>query len=404
MHPTPARQLPAVSFCLSLSIVFSATTVSAVPGSIAAAEPNTLTPEELAEGWILLFDGQTPFGWKATSEANWQVADGVISVSKGEPGLLCTTSQFGNYVLKVDFRSAKGTNSGIFLRTSPDPTDVTTQCYELNIADSGTNPYPTGSFVKRQRAKADHDSTGWQSFQVSADGGHFIVKLDGQVVLEYTDPKPLGRGFIGLQLNSGKVEFRNIKLKPLGMKSLFNGKDLTGWKTYPEMQSKFGVTPEGWLHVAGGRGQLETEGQYADFTLQLEVFVNGQGLNSGIFFRSIPGDLMNGYESQIHNGYLNGDRTKPVDGGTGAIFRRQNARKVVPADFQWFSKTIHADGPHMAVWVNGYQVTDWADDRPPDKNPRKGLRLEPGTIIVQGHDPTTDLSFRNLRISEIAGR
>jgi hypothetical protein len=66
--------------------------------------------------------------------------------------------------------------------------------------------------------------------------------------------------------------------------------------------------------------------------------------------------------------------------------------------------TIHADDKHMAGWVNGYQVSDWTDNRAPHENPRKGLRLEAGTIIIQGHDPTTDLSFRNLWISEIPER
>jgi len=397
MNAALSRRSPAVSLYLPLVVALAA-------GSPArAGEQNTLTAEELAQGWILLFDGDTLFGWKAASDANWEAAGGVISVSQGEPGLLVTTSQFGDYVLKVDFRSAPGTNSGVFLRTSPQPADVTSKCYELNIAGPD-NPYPTGSFVQRQRCQGDHQSADWQTFEVTAQRGRFLVKLDGQLVLDYTDPKPLGRGFIGLQFNSGKVEFRNVKLKPLGLKSIFNGKDLAGWKTYPEMKSKFSVTPEGWLNVKDGRGQLETRDLYADFTLQLEVFVNGQALNSGIFFRSIPGDPMNGYECQIQNGYLDGDRSKPQDCGTGGIFRRQNARKVVANDFEWFHITLHADDKHMAAWVNGYQVSDWTDNRPPDENPRKGLRLEPGTIIIQGHDPTTDLSFRNLRIAEIAER
>ncbi len=373
-------------------------------GLAAAAEPNTLSAEELAEGWVLLFDGETLFGWKPISEANWKVADGVISVSEGEPGLLCTRSQFGNYQLKADFRSAKGTNSGIFLRTSPKPTDVTTKCYELNIADAADNPFPTGSFVQRQRAEGDHDSADWQTFDVTADGARFVVRLDGRVVVDYTDPRPAGRGYIGLQLNSGKVEFRNIKLRPLGTKPIFNGEDLTGWKTHPESVSVFSVTPEGSMNVKNGRGMLETAGQYADFTLQCEVFVNGNALNSGIFFRCIPGEFMNGYECQIQNGYLDGDRTKPQDAGTGGIFRRQAARKVVADDFTWFQMTLHADDRHVAAWVNGYQVTDWSDTRAPDPNPRRGLRLEPGTLQIQGHDPTTDLSFRNLRIAEIPQR
>ena len=57
----------------------------------------------------------------------------------------------------------------------------------------------------------------------------------------------------------------------------------------------------------------------------------------------------------------------------------------------------------MAVWVNGLQVTDWKDDRPDDPNPRRGRRLEPGHISLQGHDPTTNLDFRAIRVSEMAG-
>ncbi|MCR4414135.1 MAG: DUF1080 domain-containing protein [Thermoguttaceae bacterium] len=373
--------------------------------AVAASPPNTLSPKELEEGWILLFDGSTPFGWQPTSKADWKVEDGAIAVTEGEPGLLVTTSQFGNYVLAVDFRAGPETNSGIFLRTLPTAgaADVQTQCYELNIA-GGDNPFPTGSFVRRKKAEAAPSADGWRTFEVTADGGHFTVRLDGQKVLDYTDPKPIGRGRIGLQFNRGKVAFRNVKLKPLGLKSLFNGKDLSGWKVHPESKSVFSITPEGWLRVQNGKGQLETEQQWADFTLQLEVFVNGTGLNSGIFFRSIPGDLWNGYESQIQNAFKDGDRTKPVDCGTGGIFRRQNARKVVANDREWFHKTIHADGPHMAVWVNGYQVSDWTDTRRPDENPRKGLRLKPGTIILQGHDATTDFFFRNFRIAELPPR
>ncbi len=378
--------------------------IAAMANQGVAAEPNTLSPEEIADGWILLFDGQTTFGWKNAGNANWSATDGALVASEGEPGLLCTTTQWGNYVLKVDFRSVKEGNSGVFLRTSPKPTNVTSQCYEINIADWGKNAWPTGSIVQRQKTTEAHDSLDWQTFELTALGPQITVKLDGKVVCDYTDPKPVGRGFIGLQFRTGKIEFRNVKLKPLAMQPIFNGRDLTGWKTFPELKSKFSVTPQGELNVKDGKGTLETDEAYGDFTLQLDVFVNGKGLNSGIFYRCIPGEVMNGYESQIQNAFKDDDRTKPADCGTGGIFRRQNARKVVADDFTWFTKTIHVDGPHVAVWVNGYQVSDWTDGRKADANPRRGLRLEPGTIQIQGHDPTTDLSFRNLRISEVPPR
>ena len=55
----------------------------------------------------------------------------------------------------------------------------------------------------------------------------------------------------------------------------------------------------------------------------------------------------------------------------------------------------------MAVWVNGYQVSDWTDERSPHENAREGFRAGPGVIAIQGHDPTTNLLFRNLRIVEL---
>lgn len=367
-------------------------------------EHNRLTPEELAEGWISLFDGETLFGWQPATEANWTVADGAIGVDSGERGLLNTTSEFADYVLKVDFRAAAGTNSGVFLRTPAVPVDPKSDCYELNIADESVSPFPTGSFVGRQRADGLHPNGEWQSFEVTCQGGQFTVLLDGQMVLSYADPAPVGRGHIGLQFNSGRVEFRNVKLRPLALEDIFNGRDLAGWTAYPDRQSEFSVTPDGALNVRNGPGSLESAGQYADFTLQLEVFSNGERLNSGIFFRAIPGGFNQGYECQIQNGYEEGDRAKPTDCGTGGFYRRQNARRVVSDDFTWFQITLVVSGDHMAAWVNGYPVSDWTDAREPHENPREGLRREAGALAIQGHDPTTDLSFRGLRIAEMPTR
>src|SRR5262245_21244023 len=224
-----------VAFIALVGLLFIGAPVAAQSSAKVTAAPRPLTDAALADGWISLFDGQTLFGWKAASKANWEVKDGAIIVTGGEKGLLCTTVEFDNYVLKADFRAAKNTNSGIFLRTTPilGPTDVATKCYELNIAPPD-NPYPTGGFVGRQKGKSVPERENeWQSYEVTVNGAQSTVRLNGETVREYTDPKPIGRGFIGLQLNEGQCEFKNIKLKPLGLDPLFNGKVLTGWKNHP---------------------------------------------------------------------------------------------------------------------------------------------------------------------------
>jgi hypothetical protein len=70
-------------------------------------------------------------------------------------------------------------------------------------------------------------------------------------------------------------------------------------------------------------------------------------------------------------------------------------------DHEWFTMTVVAHGNHLATWVNGTQTVDWTDNRPLKDNARNGCCLEKGAVSIQGHDPTTDLSFRNLRIAEL---
>jgi hypothetical protein len=70
---------------------------------------------------------------------------------------------------------------------------------------------------------------------------------------------------------------------------------------------------------------------------------------------------------------------------------------------QWSTVLLQAHGSKIAAWVGGIQVSDWEDTREPHENPRKGKRLEPGTIMIQGHDPGTDVLFRNLQIARDDG-
>lgn len=366
---------------------------------------NQLAKNDAFDGWINLYYGNAQLGWRPVTRANWAAnGKGELTVSRGVSGLLRSTTQFDDFTLRLQFKATPTTNSGIFLRTSPSPKDPATDCYEINIAPI-SNPYPTGSIVGRVKGTGlmVFDYAKWHEMEISCIGNRIEVKVDGKKTATYVDRKPLGKGYIGLQFNSGEVAFRNVFLKPERLVSMFNGKSLAGWKTYPEMKSKF-IVNNGTINVSDGPGQLESKNRYQNFIMQLKVKTNAPRLNSGIFFRCIPGEQMNGYESQIHNGVIKNNRAHPEDYGTGGIFRRKRAFRVPANDEEWFIKTIIADGPHFVTWVNGQLVCEWTDMRKPHPNPRKGLRLAPGTIMIQGHDPTTDIDFKDLLIREIKSR
>ncbi len=386
-----------------------------------ADEPKLLPREMLEEGWIQLFDGETLFGWKPIGEAKWEVKDGEIHTDGAKPGFLMSTTEWADYEFSVEFRAPADTNSGVFLRTAAEPKDPARDCYELNIAPAD-NPFPTGSLVARQKASHPSPSPSperggevrdrpspergggsdeWHTFEVTAWGGWISVELDGEPVADYIDKSPVRIGHIALQSNSGPVAFRNIRLRPIELMPQLTTGDLSNFSTERAEKCQFEINDDKELHVTNGPGQIETKNEYGNFVMQLECKVNGKGLNSGIFFRALRDGRWAGYESQINNVFKDNDPTKPADFGTGGIYRRQPARRVVADDGEWFFKTIVADGPHAAVWVNGYQVSDWTDERPPNENAREGLRLGPGVIAIQGHDPTTDFWFRDIQVAEL---
>jgi Domain of Unknown Function (DUF1080) len=356
-----------------------------------------LTSEECEQGWIRLFDGSTLLGWEIAGEANWRIEDGTIVVDAGKPSLLCTSMPWLNYELELEFKADPETNSGVFLRTPLEPTDVATECYEVNIAPP-SNPFPTASVVKRQKTEGATTSGEWQKMSISLLDSQLSISLDGKLVTEYPDELELNEGRIGLQHNSGAVAFRNIRLKPLGLEALID-KDLSKWTQYPDMGGKVSVNDDNELQIQG-RTQLETKESHGNFVLTAQYRLPTSEINSGIFFRCIPGDEMMGYECQVNDGFKDNNRLLPADCGTGGIFRRQDARVVAGEIDQWNAILLKTHDRSMAVWVNGVQVSHWVDDREPNENPRKGSRVDPGTIILQGHDEGTDAKFKNIKVSK----
>lgn len=361
-----------------------------------------LTDEELRAGWISVFDGVTLFGWEVPKESNWHVEDACIVADSGDKSLLMTPFRFADFEMRCDFHLAEGGNSGVFLRCDQKVANAGKDTYELNICDSHPT-HGTASFVNRFAAENVPKVEGsWHTFRILCEGPRLQVWLDEAPVTDFTDTSDAIRldGTIGLQFNAGRIAFRHVVIRPLNGRELLNSDHTDSWRVVPGSKSSFAMA-DGVLHVTNGPGFLETNETFGDFILHVEAKTNGTALNSGVFFRAMPGTEKapsNGYEMQIQNGTKDGDRTQPADAGTGAIFRRVPARYVVSNDHEWFTETLIAQGDHFGTWVNGYQVVNWQDTREANENPRQGRRLDAGHISLQGHDPTTDLEFRSIRI------
>ncbi len=181
--------------------------------------PNTLSAEEEKEGWILLWDGKTLNGWESHGGGVWKVDNGaLVGEPEGKPGWLGTTRAFSDFVLKAEFRTTADCNSGIYLRAAREGVPRQTG-YELQIRDykepQETVPFLTGSLVMHAHASdAKIIPNQWNRYEVTARGDHFVVVYNGKTVLD-THQSKSSSGVIGLEYNNRKIEFRNLKLRPL---------------------------------------------------------------------------------------------------------------------------------------------------------------------------------------------
>ncbi len=318
-------------------------------------KPSRPTARDFADGELMLFDNETTFGW---------LIEGEVKVSGGWMILGGTKATTATSTTAFPIRYVK---------------------WQLDYPEGlSADKRPTVSIGEKAAVAGFPDKV----IAVTSDGKVERVKI--------TVPA-------GTTALVGRVT-----VLPVVKDKLFTGKNLDGWKVNAadpkRMASKWEVTKDGELSVKNGPGDLVSEKEFDNFVLQFECKTLGKALNSGIFFRCIPGQYQNGYEAQIQNAFVGEDRTKPADFGTGAIYRRVPARKVVSNDNEWFTMTVVADGKHISTWVNGYQTVDWTDDRKDNDNPRQGYRAAKGPLSIQGHDPTTDLLFRNIRIAELPAK
>jgi hypothetical protein len=195
---------------------------------------------------------------------------------------------------------------------------------------------------------------------------------------------------------------------PAGYVSLFNGKDLSGWKVLGGKMSAWDAG-DGLLFVkGGGGGWLMTEGEYGDFELRLEFKLPKAG-NSGVAirapFRGNP--AFQGMEIQLLDDpwYLdqkNFKDLKPVQ-LTGAIYGVVPPSKdaTKPAG-EWNTMHITAKGPHITVTLNGVKTVDANLEDHKDrakKGDHEGLLNKKGHLGLQSHDGRVE--FKNIYVKSL---
>ena len=233
--------------------------------------PNTLTPQESAAGWRLLWDGKTTEGWRSAKGdyfpgKSWAINDGVLTVvASGNAeaqsgGDIITRKRYANFELSADFKITPGCNSGIKIFVQPDisPVDPKTGQktavgsaigMEFQILDDERHPdaklghdgdRTLGSLydlIPAPKTKKIMPMGEWNHARILAVGRHVEFWLNGVKTVEFERGSPEFRqqvaaskyhnipdfgewadGHILLQEHGSEVSFRNIKLRELSVK------------------------------------------------------------------------------------------------------------------------------------------------------------------------------------------
>ena len=208
--------------------------------------PNTLTAEEQAAGWKLLFDGRTLQGWRGYGKpgapvAGWEVADGAITRA-GSGGDIVTTDAYRDFDLALEWKVPQGGNSGVLYRVLESADPIYYSGPEMQVLDDahhadGRNPLTSAGAAYGLYAppKGVVKPAGeWNQARLTVRGSQVEHWLNGQKVVSYelgsadwkakvaaskfNEWKAYGtgkEGLIGLQDHGDRVQFRSIKLRAL---------------------------------------------------------------------------------------------------------------------------------------------------------------------------------------------
>ncbi len=414
--------------------------------SCSGQKPNTLTQQEIDDGWELLFNGENLDGWRVYNSPeksqDWTVVDGCIQ-AKGDDtgdlsGYLVTEKEYENFILDWDWKLTFGGNSGMLYHVFEDPyfkvPYVTGPEYQLIDNEGWNERYAPAQLEEWQKLGVDYamhlpdpDSLfvnpvgEWNNSRIVYDNGHVEHYLNGHKILEFeaftadwNARKDSGKwghapeyglarsGVICLQDHGDPASFRNIKIKELPRKAgkeveLFNGTDLTGWQVYGN--DKWYVDREGNLVCESGRdhsqyGYLATTEYYDDFDLTVEFKQVANG-NSGVFFRSFiePKDIIvHGWQCEVAP---KGQDTAGIyeSYGRGWLAQIPDEKEGILKVRDWNTLRLRVDGDHVQTWLNGEPMVDLVDEQ---------IGAGKGRIALQIHDGGgIKVQWRNLHLTTL---
>ena len=182
-----------------------------------------------------------------------------------------------------------------------------------------------------------------------------------------------------------------------GWVPLFDGKSLDGWKAN-EKPETFSVQ-NGEIVVRGDRSHLFYVGpvqnhDFKNFEVKMDILTK-KGANSGFYIHTEfqpDGWPAKGYEIQVNNSH-----TDPKK-GAGLYGIKDNA--TAPAkDDEWYTMTIKVEGKRIVTMVNGTVITDYTEEENAQRPDNfKGRLLSHGTFAIQGHDPKSEVHFKNILV------
>jgi len=378
----------------------------------------TISLSAAEEGFVSIFNGNNLDGWKVKGGyATYKVEDGTIigTCTPDTPGntFLCTIKEYGNFILKLEYKFIVNGNSGIQVRSHSKPwkddreSVFGYQC-ELATSDATCQIYDEGRrgfkhkkvFLDstpesvRKKAFSTCKAGDWNEVEIQCVGPSIRTWLNGQPVANIFDSADLS-GFIGLQVHAGKagtIAWRNIRIKELPgceWKPFFVKTD-KGWSL---VDARF-VLPECWSFDAEGvlrgvhaknekrDGLVVSDKNYFDFAVRVTYKLSGG--NSALYFRAEEVNtpwLLKGFQNEIAGSnrdsalwHTAGDKTK----GRGWVATNDEyIAKVRLTNDQWNTTCTMAVGDRIVEALNTFETIDIVDPQC-EKSGKFGLQMHGG--------------------------